>query len=115
MKHPTFLPLLSACRRAIAIVINASLLLSMASCKVWRQQVTSPSAPTKPSSQPVQPPAQSSKTQQEQAEAEARASDLFNRGENDLACDEVQRALTLQGQAPISLQLKRFQQACTPN
>jgi hypothetical protein len=46
------------------------------------------------------------------------AADLFNRGENDLACEQVQRALALQNSATAPLpqhlqsQLETFRRAC---
>ena len=106
---------LRANRRSAAAVISAALLLAVAGCNVWRRPVEPPAEPTQPSSQPNKPAAPSSGPERQRRNAEARAADLFNRGENDLACEQVQRALTLQGSASISDQLARFRQACTPN
>ncbi|GDX71630.1 hypothetical protein LBMAG39_00630 [Cyanobium sp.] len=47
------------------------------------------------------------------------ADDQFNRGENDLACEQVQRAQRLLGQRPEAAsatqreQLLRFERACS--
>lgn len=98
--------------RSAAAVISASLLLALAGCNLWRRPAQPPAKPPEPSNQPNTPAAPSSEPEQQRNEAEARAADLFNRGENDLACEQVQRALELQGSSPINDQLARFQQAC---
>ena len=48
------------------------------------------------------------------------AADLFNRGENDLACEQVKKALSLasqpgtDGSAAVRQQLSTFRSACEP-
>jgi hypothetical protein len=53
-------------------------------------------------------------------EAVESAADLFNRGENDLACEQVKRAEGVQGSGSpadleLSQRLQRYRQACEPN
>jgi len=105
---------LAGWQRAAVALLSASVLLAVAGCNPWRRPAAPPSQPAKPTSPPSQPSAGAPQAEQ-RAEAETKAADLFNRGENDLACEQVQRALGSQATTPISEQLKRFQQACTPN
>jgi hypothetical protein len=53
-------------------------------------------------------------------EAVESAADLFNRGENDLACEQVKRAEGVQGSGSaadleLSQRLERYRQACEPS
>ena len=103
-------------RRTAAGLIGATLLLALTGCNQWRKPTAvPPTTPAQPTVQPSTPPAPSREAEQEQNKAETRAADLFNRGENDLACEQVERALALRARAPSSDQLERFRQACTPN
>ncbi|CAK6689241.1 MULTISPECIES: hypothetical protein [unclassified Synechococcus] len=115
MRNTKIQRLLTDRRRSAAGLIGVTLLLALTGCNQWRKPTAPQPTPAQPTVEPSKPPAQSGEAEQQQNEAEARAADLFNRGENDLACEQVERALALRARAPISEQLERFQQACTPN
>ena len=115
--------------RAIALSLIAA--LALASCgrpgserpAAPQAQPSKPTPPAAPPSGQATPAAGPAALQQHLRSAE----DLFNRGENDLACEQVKQASALAGSsatpasapAPASAsgaaseQLQRFQQACS--
>ena len=79
--------------------------------------------PARPHSEPAprptqQPVAAQPGVERQLQQALSSAEDLFNRGENDLACEQVQRAEALRRKLPAPLgagsatQLDRFSRAC---
>ena len=76
-----------------------------------------PPADSKPPSRPVAPapPNPEQRKQEELDRLLGSANDLFNRGENDLACEQVNQAAALSPRgrtAAQQLQLQRYQAAC---
>jgi hypothetical protein len=81
--------------------------------------------PAQPPNSPVAPPAPKPSTGGETStrqlqQAVETAADLFNRGENDLACEQVKRATGVKGpgsaaDTELSQRLERYRQACEPN
>ena len=109
-------------RRGTALVglaVMSSLVLSLVACsRPGRDRAAPPTAAPSPAAPaPVLPTPQQSR-QRLQA-ALLSADDQFNRGENDLACEQVQRAQRLLGQRPEAAsatqreQLLRFERACS--
>ena len=100
-------------RKPAAGLLLASLVLVLVGCSPRRSQpnpVTVPAMPpsTVPSEQ-IAPPANAAVQG-----ALAAASDLFNRGENDLACEQVAKAEQQQRSATTAppAELERYRQAC---
>lgn len=99
-------------------LLLAALALSLSACAPKPQP---PDQPAKDSAQPSAPkptPNAAATTPQLQ-EAVQAATDLFNRGENDLACEQVKRAEGLKGSsssadAALTQQLNDYRQACEP-
>ncbi len=99
-------------------LLLAALALSLSACAPKPQP---PDQPAKDFAQPSTPkptPNAGSTTPQLQ-EAVQAATDLFNRGENDLACEQVKRAEGLKGSsasadAALTQQLNDYRQACEP-
>ncbi len=98
------------------------LLLAALACSI---SACTPKPPAEPPKAPVVPAAPKPRpsgaaTTPRLREAVESAADLFNRGENDLACEQVKRAegVTGSGSAAdleLSQQLERYRQACEPN
>ena len=99
-------------------LLLAALALSLSACA---PKPKPPDQPAKDSAQPSAPkptPNPAATTPQLQ-EAVQAATDLFNRGENDLACEQVKRAEELKGSsssadAALTQQLNDYRQACEP-
>ena len=99
-------------------LLLAALALSLSACA---PKPKPPAQPAKDSAQPTTPnptPNAAATTPQLQ-EAIQAATDLFNRGENDLACEQVKRAEGLKGSsssddAELTQQLNDYRQACEP-
>ena len=99
-------------------LLLAALALSLSACAPKPQP---PAQPAKDSAQPSAPkptPKAAATTPQLQ-EAVQAATDLFNRGENDLACEQVKRDEGLKGSsasadAALTQQLNDYRQACEP-
>jgi len=99
-------------------LLLGALALSLSACAPKPQP---PAQPAKDSAQPTTPkstPNAAATTPQLQETVQA-ATDLFNRGENDLACEQVKRAEGLKGSsaaadAALTQQLNDYRQACEP-
>ena len=117
MKHRSVLatPTRFRLRTLAAICLLA---VAMAACVPQPPRPRSPEQP-----QPLKPSAKKPKpaTAPEAATAGKsldQATDLFNRGENDLACEQVNQAIQLQSRTPDALsaerrsQLDQYRQAC---
>ena len=100
-------------------LLLAVLAFSLSACAPKQQPSTQPSkgpvVPTAP--KPIPEAAATTPRLQEAVES---AADLFNRGENDLACEQVKRAEGVQGSGSpadleLSQRLERYRQACEPN
>ena len=106
-------------KRSVAAACSLCAVLALVSCS--RSGSDRPATPPVQPSQPLQPaapPSGQSTTPAGSAPLQQHlrsAADLFNRGENDLACEQVNQATALSGSsaAPTSEQLQRFQQACS--
>lgn len=100
-------------RKPAAGLLLASLVLVLVGCSPRRSQPTPVTVPAKPPStapsEQTAPPANTAVQG-----ALAAASDLFNRGENDLACEQVAKAEQQQRSATTAppAQLERYRQAC---
>ena len=99
-------------------LLLAALALSLSACAPKPQP---PAQPAKDSAQPntPKPTPNAAATTPQLQEAVQAATDLFNRGENDLACEQVKRAEGLQGSsasadAALTQQLNDYRQACEP-
>ena len=100
-----------------------SLLLLTAALGACRRPASKPEArpapPSNTKTSPTQPAAPSS-TQAELQTALSAAADLFNRGENDLACERVKQAQNLAkgqgaaGDQALQQQLDTYRSACEP-
>ena len=99
-------------------LLLAALALSLSACAPKPQPAAPPAkgpdGPTAP--KPVPEAAATTPRLREAVEA---ATDLFNRGENDLACEQVRRAEGVKGSssaadAELTSQLNDYHQACEP-
>ena len=99
-------------------LLLAALALSLSACapkpQPPAQPAKGPDGPTAP-----KPVPEASATTPRLREAVEAATDLFNRGENDLACEQVKRAegvTVTRSAADVELtnQLKQYRQACEP-
>ena len=99
-------------------LLLAVLAFSLSACAPKQQPSTQPSkgpvVPTAP--KPIPEAAATTPRLQEAVEA---ATDLFNRGENDLACEQVKRtegvtATRSAADVELTNQLKQYRQACEP-
>ena len=100
-------------RKPAAGLLLASLVLVLVGCSPRRSQPNQVTVPAKPPStapsEQTAPPANTAVQG-----ALAAASDLFNRGENDLACEQVAKAEQQQRSATTAppAELERYRQAC---
>jgi hypothetical protein len=93
------------------------LAVAMAACVPLPQRPRNPEQPLplKPSAKPKPADAPEAATAGKSLD---QATDLFNRGENDLACEQVNQAIQLQSRTPDALsaerrsQLDQYRQAC---
>ncbi|MEY3544008.1 MAG: hypothetical protein RLZZ247_165 [Cyanobacteriota bacterium] len=103
----------------LKLLLLAALACSISAC------TPKPKPPAKPANAPAVPaapkpsPNGAATTPQLQQAVEA-AADLFNRGENDLGCEQVKRAAGVKGSGSaadveLSQRLERFRQACEPS
>ena len=98
-------------------LLLTALALSLSACA---PKPKPPDQPAKDSAQPTTPkPTPNAATTPQLQEAMQAATDLFNRGENDLACEQVKRAEGLKGSsssadAALTQQLNDYRQACEP-
>jgi hypothetical protein len=99
-------------------LLLAALACSLSACAPKPQPAAPPAkgpdGPTAP--KPVPEAAATTPRLREAVEA---ATDLFNRGENDLACEQVRRAEGVKGSssaadAELTKQLNDYRQACEP-
>ena len=99
-------------------LLLAALAFSLSACAPKPQPPVQPTkghgGPTAP--KPIPEAAATTPRLQEAVEA---ATDLFNRGENDLACEQVKRAEGVKGSnsaadAELTKQLNDYRQACEP-
>ena len=103
----------------LKLLLLAALACSISAC------TPKPKPPAEPPKAPVVPAAPKPRpsgaaTTPRLREAVESAADLFNRGENDLACEQVKRAEGVQGSSSaadleLSQRLERYRQACEPN
>ncbi|MFM2204678.1 MAG: hypothetical protein RLZZ560_73 [Cyanobacteriota bacterium] len=105
-------------RRAIGTTL-LTLALALGACGRPEPRPSPGEAPTPPV-EPAPPGAAAEAGAQRRLQAALlSADDQFNRGENDLACEQVQRARALVKQRPARAsaaqrqQLLRFEQACS--
>jgi len=99
-------------------LLLAALALCLSAC------APKPQPPAQPAKNPAQPTApkpipEGAITTPRLQEAVEAAADLFNRGENDLACEQVKRAEGVKpsssaADAELSKQLRHYRQACEP-
>ena len=100
-------------RKPAAGLLLASLVLVLVGCSPRRSQPNPVTVPAKPPStapsEQTAPPANTAVQG-----ALAAATDLFNRGENDLACEQVAKAEQQQRSATTAppAELQRYRQAC---
>jgi hypothetical protein len=100
-------------RKPAAGLLLASLVLVLVGCSPRRSQPNPVTVPAKPPStapsEQTAPPANAAVQG-----ALAAATDLFNRGENDLACEQVAKAEQQQRSATTAppAELQRYRQAC---
>ena len=102
----------------LKLLLLAALACSISAC------TPKPKPPAEPPNAPVVPAAPKPNTGDAATtprlqEAVESAADLFNRGENDLACEQVKRAEGLKGSsasadAALTQQLNDYRQACEP-
>jgi hypothetical protein len=103
----------------LKLLLLAALACSISAC------TPKPKPPADPATAPVVPAApkpspEDAATTPRLLEAVETAADLFNRGENDLACEQVNRAEGVKGSgspadAELTKRLERYRQACEPN
>ena len=100
-------------------LLLAALAFSLSACTPKPQPPVQPAkehdGPTAP--KPLPEAAATTPRLQEAVEA---ATDLFNRGENDLACEQVKRAAGVKGSSStadvaLAKQLNDYRQACEPS
>jgi hypothetical protein len=101
------------------LLLVAALACSISAC------TPKPKPPAEPAKAPVVPAAPKPRpdgaaTTPRLLEAVEGAADLFNRGENDLACEQVKRAEGVKRSGSpedleLSQRLERYRQACEPN
>ncbi len=99
-------------------LLLAVLALSLSAC------APKPQPPAQPAKDPAQPTApkpipEGAATTPQLQEAVEAAADLFNRGENDLACEQVKRAEGVKpsssaADVELSKQLRQYRKACEP-
>jgi Flp pilus assembly protein TadD len=99
-------------------LLLASLALSLSACAPKPQPPAQPAQGHAGPSAPDPIPEGAATTPRLQEAVEA-AADLFNRGENDLACEQVRRAEGVKGSnssadAALTQQLNDYRQACEP-
>ena len=105
-------------RRGTALLGMALVLCLVACSRPGRDRATPPTAAPSPAAAPPAEPSPAQSRQRLQAALQS-ADDQFNRGENDLACEQVQRAKKQLGQRPEVAspaqreQLLRFERACS--
>ena len=102
----------------LKLLLLAALACSISAC------TPKPKPPAEPAEAPVVPAAPKPRpsgaaTTPRLREAVESAADLFNRGENDLACEQVKRAEGVKGSssaanAELTKQLNDYRQACEP-
>ena len=103
----------------LKLLLLAALACSISAC------TPKPKPPAKPANAPAVPAAPNpnpngAATTPQLQQAVETAADLFNRGENDLACEKVKRASGVKGSGSavdleLSQRLERFRQACEPS
>jgi hypothetical protein len=103
----------------LKLLLLAALACSISACtpkpKPPAEPANAPAAPAAPKPNP-----NGAATTPQLQQAVETAADLFNRGENDLACEQVKRASGVKrsGSAAdleLSQRLERFRQACEPS
>ena len=102
----------------LKLLLLAALACTISAC------TPKPKPPAEPPNAPVVPAAPKPNTGDAATtprlqEAVENAADLFNRGENDLACEQVKRAEGVKpsssaADAELSKQLRQYRQACEP-
>ena len=103
----------------LKLLLLAALACSISAC------TPKPKPPAEPANTPAVPAApkpnpNGAATTPQLQQAVETAADLFNRGENDLACEQVKRASGVKGSGSpadleLSQRLERFRQACEPS
>ena len=103
----------------LKLLLLAALACSISAC------TPKPKPPAEPPNAPVVPAAPKTNTGDAATtprlqKAVESAADLFNRGENDLACEQVKGAEGVKGSGSaadleLSQRLERYRQACEPN
>jgi len=103
----------------LKLLLLAALACSISAC------TPKPKPPAEPANAPAvpaapKPNANGAATTPQLQQAVETAADLFNRGENDLACEQVKRASGVKGSGSpadleLSQRLERFRQACEPS
>ena len=103
----------------LKLLLLAALACSISACtpkpKPPAEPANAPAVPTAPMPNP-----NGASTTPQLQQAVETAADLFNRGENDLACEQVKRASGVKGSGSaadleLSQRLERFRQACEPS
>ena len=100
-------------------LLLAALVLGLSACAPRPQPPATPAEQPQPASPPQASPAAGAGTSGLQKAVDT-AADLFNRGENELACEQVKRAATQAGASDaadpeMSTQLEHYRQACESN
>jgi ABC-type uncharacterized transport system auxiliary subunit len=103
----------------LKLLLLAALACSISAC------TPKPKPPAEPANAPAvpaapKPNANGAATTPQLQQAVETAADLFNRGENDLACEQMKRASGVKGSGSpadleLSQRLERFRQACEPS
>ena len=103
----------------LKLLLLAALACSISAC------TPKPKPPAEPANTPAMPAApkpnpNGAATTPQLQQAVETAADLFNRGENDLACEQVKRASGVKrtgsaADVELSQRLERFRQACEPS
>ena len=100
-------------------LLLAALVLGLSACAPRHQPPATPAQQPQPATAPLASPPAGAGTSGLQ-QAVDTAADLFNRGENELACEQVKRAVAQAGASStadpeLSTQLEHYRQACESN